>query len=44
MLLPQRYPEGLRREFNKANSSWEARQVMEEDPVTMAMGKEAWAA
>lgn len=36
MVLPQRYPEGLQREFNKANSSWEARQVME-DPVTMVM-------
>lgn len=36
MLLPQRYPEGLQRESNKANSSWEARQVME-DPVTIVM-------
>lgn len=36
MVLPQRYPEGLQREFNKANSSWEARQVME-DAVTMVM-------
>lgn len=33
-LVPQRYSEGLQKEFNKANSSWEARQAMEEDPGT----------
>lgn len=42
-LVPQSYSEGLQREFNKANSSWAARQAMEEDPVTTVMWKEAWA-
>lgn len=41
-LVSWRYSEGLRKEFNKANSSWEARQAME-DPVTTVMWKEACA-
>lgn len=42
-LVPQRYSEGLQREFNEANSSWEARQAMEEGPVATVIWKEAWA-
>lgn len=36
-LVPQRYSEGLQREFNKADSSWEARQAVEEGPVITVM-------